>query len=67
MLNKQGYMHTRPGTRKHARAHARTHTCNIAFVQQQRFANAPQCYIVRTLAALLYFQDDLLFAGELTD
>ena len=63
MLDKQGYMHARACIHPRARAHARrrnrartrTHTqiCNIAFPRQQLFANAPHCYVIRTLSVLL--------------
>jgi hypothetical protein len=43
MLDKQGYMH----------AHTHKYAILIAFPQQQRFAKAPQCYVIRTLTALL--------------
>jgi hypothetical protein len=41
---------TRPGTNMHSRAH--TSITNTAFPQQQWFANAPQCYVIRTLPVL---------------
>jgi hypothetical protein len=62
MLDKQGYMHSRPWTRQRirtrTRARAWTHThkyvIRIAFPRQQWFANAPQCYIIRTLPCYVW-------------
>jgi hypothetical protein len=52
MLDKQGYMHTR------GRSHTHTHTHHkyiifVALSRQLIYANAPQCYILRTLSACL--------------
>ena len=44
---------TRPGINMHARTHGSV--SNIAFPRQQRFANAPQCYVIRTLPILFSF------------
>ena len=46
---------TRPGTRTHARTHthAQKYLILIDFTRQQWFANAPQCYVIRTLPVLL--------------
>ena len=63
-LHARTQMHTstRPGIRMHARMQARALTRTdkyiilIAFTRQKLFANAPQCYIIRTLPHLLAFR-----------
>ena len=62
MLDMHGDTHTRAWTRPQAVAHARTlaHTrtkiCNICrFLTVTMNANAPQCYITRTMSFLFYF------------
>jgi hypothetical protein len=51
------HAHTHASRRTHALASEHTHTqlCNTYFFlpQQQRFANAPQCYVTCTLPVLL--------------
>ena len=44
---------TRPGTRKRARAHTHKHVVRIG-CPLERLANAPQCYVIRTLPVLIY-------------
>jgi hypothetical protein len=44
----------------HGRTRARTHTliiCNTAFHGNNRFVNAPPCYVIRTWPVLLNIQD----------
>jgi hypothetical protein len=38
--------------RAHAHAHAHKHIIFIAFLHQQCFENAPQCYVIRTFCVL---------------
>ena len=40
-------------TQPRARAHTRTHRLLVAFPLQQWYANAPHCYVIRTLLVLL--------------
>ena len=66
MLDKQAYMHVHTCTRPRVRVHALTHAHTdqwvilIAFPRQQLFANAPQCYVVRTLPVFFYLSTLLL-------
>jgi hypothetical protein len=52
-LHERMRMHTppHPGTHTHELTHAHRPVSNnlIAFVRQQQFANAPQCYVIRAL------------------
>ena len=50
VLDKQGYM----------RAHTHKYVILIAFPRQQRFANAPQYYVIRRLHVLFIFVIDLI-------
>ena len=50
---------TRPGKHMHAHTRKHAHTYQyvilIAFPQQQRFVNAPHCYVIRTFPVLFCF------------
>ena len=52
--------HTDERTHTHALIHARTHThiiCNTAFHGNNRFVNAPPCYVIYSWPVLLNIQD----------
>ena len=51
-------MHTpkRLDTRTHAYTHTDKYIIFIAFLRQQLFANAPHCYVTRTLSVLFIFK-----------
>jgi hypothetical protein len=48
MLDKQGYMHASTCTHKYV--------ILITFPWQKLFANAPQCYVIRTLSVLFFLR-----------
>ena len=65
------HMPTRSDTHMHARTRSHAHTVpNViftAFIRQNGFVNAAQCYVIRTLPVLLYPRRSVYCAVRVED
>jgi hypothetical protein len=61
-ISKATRTHKHSGTRKHARSDTQTNIKYLLFFHGNSYANAPQCYIIRTLPILFLFTTTYMYA-----